>query len=117
MRGSRRAGAAGRVLGFAVCVLRLAFQLLDAALHLRLRIADPLSGLATLRAGTVSVEMDFGLGFELDSVEGQRVTAYRLERQIAAGSLPPTGLFGPPPRPDTIASPASLPWREPLLGF
>lgn len=46
MRGSRRAGAAHRVLGFAVCVLRPAFQLLDAALCLRLRIADPLSGLA-----------------------------------------------------------------------
>ncbi len=83
-----------------------------AALHGFRHAFDPLSGLATLRTGgSVSVEMDFGLGFEFDGVEGQRVTAYRLERQIAAGSLPPTGLFGPPPQPGAIASPASLPWR------
>ena len=73
---------------------------------------DTLSGLATLRSGSsVFVDMDFSLGFELDGVEGQRVTAYRLERQIAAGQVPPTGLLGPPPRADTTASPASYPWR------
>jgi hypothetical protein len=73
---------------------------------------DPLSGLSTLRSGaSVSVDMDFGLGFELDGVEGQRVTAYRLERLIAAGQVPPTGFLDPPPRPNTIASPASYPWR------
>lgn len=84
-----------------------------AAVHGFRHAFDPLSGLATLRSGSssVSVEMDFGLGFELDGVEGQRVTAYRLERQLAAGTLPPTGLFGPPPQSEKIASPASLPWR------
>lgn len=83
-----------------------------AAVHGFRHAFDPLSGLATLRSGSaVSVEMDFGLGFELDGVEGQRVTVYRLERQLAAGTIPPTGLFGPPPQSEKIASPASLPWR------
>ncbi|HEX4606851.1 MAG TPA: PDZ domain-containing protein, partial [Urbifossiella sp.] len=82
-----------------------------AAVHGFRHAFDPLSGLAPLLPRSISVEMDFGLGFALDGVEGQRLTAYRLERQIAAGELPPTGLFEPPPRSDAIPSPASYPWR------
>lgn len=83
-----------------------------AATHGFRHAVGPHSELATLRAGvSVSVDMDFGLGFELDGVEGHRVTAYRVERLIASGQVPPTGLLGPPPRPDAVASPASFPWR------
>ncbi|QDU21601.1 S41 family peptidase [Urbifossiella limnaea] len=73
---------------------------------------DVHSGLATLRVSdSGALDMDFGLGFDLDGLDGPRVTAYQLERRIAAGQVRPTGLLGPPPRPETIASPASFPWR------
>jgi hypothetical protein len=83
-----------------------------AAVHGFRHCFDPISGLATLRAKTaLSVEMDFGVGFELDGVEGRQVTAYRLDHMLATGEAPATGVIGPLPKADAIPSPAAIPWR------
>ena len=73
---------------------------------------DPYCGLASHRVNTViSVDMDFGIGLELDGVSGQRWSIFRMERAAAIGQLPATGFFGPLPKPDAVPSPASFPWR------
>jgi C-terminal processing protease CtpA/Prc len=82
-----------------------------AAVHGFRHAFDAFTGLAPLNPRSVAVDTDFGLGFELDGVEGLRATAYKLERRIAAGELPATGLLEQPPRPDLIPAPAAYPWR------
>jgi len=73
---------------------------------------DPYCGLASPRVNSyVSVDMDFGIGVELDGVSGPRWGVYRLERAIATGQMAATGTFGPPPKPDAVPSPAAFPWR------
>ncbi|HEY3788727.1 MAG TPA: S41 family peptidase [Urbifossiella sp.] len=73
---------------------------------------DPICGLASPRVNSfTSVDMDFDIGLELDGVSGQRWSIYRMERAVATGALPPTGIFGPLPRPDAVPSPANFPWR------
>ena len=73
---------------------------------------DPYCGLASPRVNTfVSVDYDFNLGFELDGAGGSRMSIYRMERGVATGTLPPTGLFGPIPKADAVPSPARYPWN------
>lgn len=77
---------------------------------------DPYCGLVNNgsdRSGNrlVSTDMDFGIGLELDGATGQRINVYRVERGVATGVLPATGMFGPLPKPDAIPSPAGFPWR------
>jgi C-terminal peptidase prc len=73
---------------------------------------DPYCGLASPRINSyVSVDFDFGLGLELDGASGQRMSIYRIERGVATGVYPPTGMFGPVQKPDAVTSPASFPWR------
>jgi C-terminal processing protease CtpA/Prc len=73
---------------------------------------DPHCGLVSPRVSSfVSVDKDFDIGIELDGVSGQRWNVYRVERGVAAGTLPATGTFGPVPKPDDVPSPATFPWR------
>ncbi|HXD87411.1 MAG TPA: S41 family peptidase [Urbifossiella sp.] len=73
---------------------------------------DSISGLASPRVNTyVSIDMDFGLGLELEGVRGQRWNIYRMERGMALGLIPSTGSFGPLPKVDAVPSPAAFPWR------
>jgi carboxyl-terminal processing protease len=73
---------------------------------------DLYCGLASPRVNSViSVDMDFNIGIELEGVAGPRWSVYRIERSVAIGQLPPTGFFGPIPKPDAVPSPANFPWR------
>lgn len=73
---------------------------------------DPICVLASPRVNSyVSIDMDFGLGLELEGMRGQRWNIYRMERGIASGLYPSTGSFGPAPKPDAVPSPANFPWR------
>jgi C-terminal processing protease CtpA/Prc len=75
--------------------------------------SDMHSGLSNPRANHsfVSVELDYGLGIELDGVYGQRWSIYRMERGLATGAYPPTGCFGPIPKVEAVPSPANFPWK------
>jgi carboxyl-terminal processing protease len=71
---------------------------------------DPYSGLAPSRSSRfVSVDMDFGIGIELDGASGQRWSEYRVERSVAAVPVP--GLFAPLVKPEDVPAPATFPWR------
>lgn len=73
---------------------------------------DPYCGIVSHRLHTfVSVDMDFGVGLELDGMSGPRWTVYRVERGVAAGTLPATGMFGPVPKLEDVLAPVSFPWR------
>lgn len=71
---------------------------------------DPYSGLApSRRSRSVSIDMDFGIGIELDGASGQRWSLYRVERSAAAVPMP--GLFPPLAKPEDVPAPATFPWR------
>ncbi|MDB5311116.1 MAG: ctpB 2 [Gemmataceae bacterium] len=73
---------------------------------------DPYCGLVSPPMNsTVSVDMDYGIGLELDGAGGQRWSVYRVEHGMATGMIPPVGVFGPLPKPGEVPSPASFPWR------
>ena len=71
---------------------------------------DPYCGLASPRVNRfVSIDLDFGLGIELEGASGQRWSIYRVERSVA--SVPVPGLFPPLPKPEDVSAPAAFPWR------
>ncbi len=73
---------------------------------------DSISNLASPRVNSfASIDQDFGIGIELDGVVGSRWTLYHVEQGVATGRFPPTGYFGPAPKPDAVTSPAVFPWR------
>lgn len=73
---------------------------------------DPYCGLANSRVNSyVSVDMDYGIGLELQGATGRRWSVYQVERFAAVGAILPTGLIGPQPKPDDVPSPASFPWQ------
>lgn len=59
----------------------------------------------------ISFELDFDVGVELDGATGQRLNVYRVERGVAAGQFPATGMFGPLPKLEDVPAPANYPWR------
>lgn len=73
---------------------------------------DPYSGLTSPRVNShVSIDMDFGVGLELDGVSGPRWSVFRVEHGIATGAFPAFGIVGPIPKPDAVPAPAAFPWR------
>jgi C-terminal processing protease CtpA/Prc len=73
---------------------------------------DPICGLYSSRVNTyASVDQDFGVGIELEGVVGTRWALYQVEHGVASGRYGVPGWFGQVPRPETIPSPAGLPWR------
>jgi len=70
---------------------------------------DPNTGLVSPRVTTfVSVEMDFGLGMELEGTVGPRWTLYQVELGYATGRFPSDPAIGPVERP---LPPVAFPWR------
>lgn len=73
---------------------------------------DPTCQLAPPRANTfASVDMDFGIGIELEGVGGVPWLIYQVEFRTAAGELPPLGWLEPEPRPADVPTPAGSRWR------
>jgi C-terminal processing protease CtpA/Prc len=73
---------------------------------------EPVCQLVSPRANTfASIDMDFGIGLELEGVSGPKWIIYQVEYKTALGHYPPTGWLGPVPKPDAVAAPASIPWR------
>jgi C-terminal processing protease CtpA/Prc len=73
---------------------------------------DPVGGLVTQRVNNyASVDMDFGVGIELEGATGTQWTIYQFEYGIAMRWFAPIGWFGPVPTPDAVVPPVTLPWR------
>jgi hypothetical protein len=62
-------------------------------------------------AQTFSVDLDFGVGLELEGWTGLGWTAYQWERSLAMRRYPPHGYIGPVPAPDKLSAPLHYPWR------
>lgn len=58
-----------------------------------------------------SVELDFGVGLELEGWTGSRWTAYQWERALALRRYPPVGYIGDVPAPEQLSAPIHYPWR------
>ncbi len=58
-----------------------------------------------------SVELDFGVGLELEGWTGSRWTAYQWERALALRRYPPVGYIGDVPAPEQLSAPVYYPWR------
>lgn len=83
-----------------------------AAVHGFRHAFDPLAGVASLGgSAAMFVDIDYGIGIELDGADGMNATAYLLERQYATGAISPTGLIEPLRHAQAIPAPARLPWR------
>jgi C-terminal processing protease CtpA/Prc len=73
---------------------------------------DPVCQLVSPRANTfASVDMDFGIGIELEGVSGKPWILYQVEYRAARGQVATTGWMEPAPRPEEVPSPAGVPWR------
>ena len=73
---------------------------------------EPLCQLTSPRASTfASVDMDFGIGIELEGAGGVPWMVYQVEYKVALGHHPPVGWLDPVPRPDAVNAPAAAPWR------
>lgn len=71
-------------------------------------------GVRWRRSGVVqafSVELDFGVGLELEGWTGARWTAYQWERALALRRYPPVGYIGDVPAPEQLTAPIHYPWR------
>ena len=73
---------------------------------------DPNSQLVSPRANTfASIDMDFGIGIELDGVSAAGWMLYQVEYKTALGHYQPAGWLDPRPRPEDVTAPAGVPWR------
>ncbi|MBY0460648.1 MAG: hypothetical protein K2V38_25300, partial [Gemmataceae bacterium] len=73
---------------------------------------DPMCVLASPRANTfASIDMDFGVGLELDGVGGPAWIIYQVEYKTAQGLLPTVGWLESAPKPDALPSPVGTAWR------
>lgn len=73
---------------------------------------EPLCQLVSPRANTfASIDMDFGIGIELDGTSGAPWMLYQVEYKTALGHFAPVGWLEPVPRPDAVNAPAGVPWR------
>jgi carboxyl-terminal processing protease len=68
--------------------------------------------LVSPRANTfASVDMDFGIGIELEGVSASGWMLYQVEYKTALGHYGTNGWLEPRPRPEDVAAPAGVPWR------
>jgi carboxyl-terminal processing protease len=58
-----------------------------------------------------SVDMDFGIGIELDGATAARWAIFQADHAFATGRFPVVGGIHPVPTRETLQSPAVLPWR------
>jgi carboxyl-terminal processing protease len=58
-----------------------------------------------------AVDMDYGVGIELDGATAARWAAYQADHGFATGRFPVVGGIFPVPTRETLQSPAVLPWR------
>ena len=73
---------------------------------------EPLCQLVSPRANTfASIDMDFGIGIELEGVGGAPWMLYQVEYKTAQGHFAPVGWLEPVPRLDAVNAPAGVPWR------
>ncbi|QJX00359.1 S41 family peptidase [Frigoriglobus tundricola] len=73
---------------------------------------EPGCQLVSPRASTfASVDMDFGVGIELEGVSGTRWMLYQVEYRTAQGYYAPIGWLEPVPQPDAVRAPIGVPWR------
>lgn len=73
---------------------------------------EPACQLVSPRANTfASVDMDFGIGLELEGVSATQWMLYQVEYKTALGHYAPVGWLEPVPRPGAVNAPASVPWR------
>lgn len=68
--------------------------------------------LVSPRANTfASVDMDFGIGIELEGVSAAAWMLYQVEYRTALGHYPATGWLDAVPRAEDVTAPAGVPWR------
>ncbi len=73
---------------------------------------EPACHLVSPRANTfASVDMDFGIGIELEGVTSTQWMLYQVEYKTALGHYAATGWLEPVPRPEAVNAPAGMPWR------
>ncbi len=73
---------------------------------------EPACQLVSPRANTfASIDMDFGIGIELEGVTGNPWIIYQVEYKTALGHYAPSGWFEPVPRPEAVPTPAGSLWR------
>jgi carboxyl-terminal processing protease len=73
---------------------------------------DPNCQLVSPRANTfATIDMDFGIGIELDGVSASAWMLYQVEYKTALGHFAPAGWLEPRPRPEDVSAPAGVPWR------
>lgn len=73
---------------------------------------DSNCGLASSRVNQfASVDMDYGVGVELDGATAARWMAFQADYAFATGRFPVVGGIQPVPTPESLRSPAVLPWR------
>src|SRR4051812_23775986 len=69
-------------------------------------VTEPLCQLVSPRANTfASIDMDFGIGIELDGVAGAPWMLYQVEYKTALGHFAPVGWLDPVPRADAVNAP------------
>ncbi len=75
-------------------------------------VTEPACQLVSPRANTfASVDMDFGIGIELEGVSSSAWMLYQVEYKTALNHYPATGWLEQPPRVEAVTAPAGVPWR------
>ena len=73
---------------------------------------EPACQLVSPRANTfASIDMDFGIGIELEGVTSTQWMLYQVEYKTALGQYAATGWLDQVPRPEAVNAPAGVPWR------
>ncbi len=73
---------------------------------------EPACQLVSPRANTfASIDMDFGIGIELEGVTGNPWIIYQVEYKTALGHYAQSGWLEPVPRPEAVPAPAGSLWR------
>lgn len=73
---------------------------------------EPACQLASPRASAfASIDMDFGVGIELEGVSGKPWILYQVEYHTARGQYPTSGWLDEPLKPEAVNAPAGVPWR------
>jgi C-terminal processing protease CtpA/Prc len=73
---------------------------------------EPACQLVSPRANTIaSIDMDYGIGIELEGVSAAAWMLYQVEYKTALGHYQPVGWLDGVPRAEAVPTPAGVPWR------
>ncbi|MBM3980825.1 MAG: hypothetical protein FJ304_11170 [Planctomycetes bacterium] len=73
---------------------------------------EPACQLVSPRANTfASIDMDYGIGIELEGVSASAWMLYQVEYKTALGHYQPVGWLDRVPRAEDVTAPAGVPWR------